>query len=77
MTPVEVIKYKDIIRDQDAEIMQLKERLAGIQKEVGELQANKEQMSAQVQLLHDENTGERKSVTEVIFNKYSDIYNIC
>lgn len=56
VTPVEVIKYKDIIRDQDAEIMLLKERLAGIQKEVGELQANKEQMSAQVQLLHDENT---------------------
>lgn len=56
VTPVEVIKYKDIIRDQDAEITQLRERLAGVQKEVEELQTNKEQMSAQVQQLHDENT---------------------
>ena len=58
VTPVEVIKYKDIIRDQDAEMTQLRERLAGMQKEVEELKASKEQMSSQVQQLHDENTGE-------------------
>ncbi|XP_045126638.1 general vesicular transport factor p115-like isoform X3 [Portunus trituberculatus] len=56
VTPVEVTKYKDIIRDQDAEITQLRERLAGVQKEVEELKVGKEQMSAQVQQLHDENT---------------------
>ncbi|KAK8391924.1 hypothetical protein O3P69_017503 [Scylla paramamosain] len=56
VTPVEVTKYKDIIRDQDAEITKLRDRLAGIEKEVEELKAGKEQMSAQVQQLHDENT---------------------
>ena len=58
VSPVEVTKYKDIIRDQDAEITLLKERLAGVQKEVEEMHSSKEQLSSQIQQLNDENTGE-------------------
>lgn len=58
VSPVEVTKYKDIIRDQDAELTQMKEKMNGILKEVEELKAGKEQLASQVQQLHDENTGE-------------------
>ncbi|XP_042230917.1 general vesicular transport factor p115-like isoform X2 [Homarus americanus] len=54
--PAEVIKYKDIIRDQDAEMNQLREILSKVQKELKEFEIDKEQLSAKVQQLHDENT---------------------
>lgn len=58
VSPEEVTKYKDIIRDQDAELTKLKEKMAGILKDMEELKAGKEQLAAQVQQLNDENTGE-------------------
>lgn len=56
VSPVEVTKYKDIIRDQDAKLTQMKEKLSGVLKEVEELKSGKEQLAAKVQQLHDENT---------------------
>lgn len=58
VSPAEVTKYKDIIRDQDAELTQMKEKMNGILKEMEELKTGKEQLAAKVQQLHDENTGE-------------------
>ncbi|XP_068236171.1 general vesicular transport factor p115 isoform X2 [Palaemon carinicauda] len=56
VSPVEVIKYKDIIRDQDLEICQLKETVSHIQSQLNEYLAEKETLKAQIQQLHDENT---------------------
>lgn len=56
VSPAEVIKYKDIIRDQDLEICQLKETVNQIQSQLNEHTTEKEQLKAQIQQLHDENT---------------------
>nr|XP_045622193.1 general vesicular transport factor p115-like isoform X2 [Procambarus clarkii] len=54
--PAEVIKYKEIIRDQDAEITRVRESLTKLQKEMEAFRSEKEQMSSKVQQLLDENT---------------------
>ncbi|XP_042868346.1 general vesicular transport factor p115-like isoform X3 [Penaeus japonicus] len=56
VSPAEVKKYKDIIRDQDAEMTQLREQLNKFQSDLEQLSSEKENLTSKVQQLHDENT---------------------
>ncbi|XP_037797564.1 general vesicular transport factor p115-like isoform X4 [Penaeus monodon] len=56
VSPAEVKKYKDIIRDQDAEMTQLREQLSKFQSDLEQIASEKENLASKVQQLHDENT---------------------
>ncbi|KAK7075823.1 Vesicle-mediated ER to Golgi transport protein, partial [Halocaridina rubra] len=56
VSSAEVIKYKDIIRDQDLELCEMRESMAKFQKQMEEMCGEKNQLMAQIQQLHDENT---------------------
>lgn len=57
VSPAEVKKYKDIIRDQDAEMTQLREQLSKCQSDLEQIASEKESLTSKIQQLHDENTG--------------------
>lgn len=57
VSPAEVKKYKDIIRDQDSELTQLRELMNKVQKDLESVGTEKEGLVSKVQQLHDENTG--------------------
>nr|XP_027229798.1 general vesicular transport factor p115-like [Penaeus vannamei] len=56
VSPAEVKKYKDIIRDQDAEMTQLREQLSKCQSDLEQIASEKESLTSKIQQLHDENT---------------------
>ncbi|KAK4312132.1 hypothetical protein Pmani_016425 [Petrolisthes manimaculis] len=56
VTPAEVTKYKGIIRDQDAEITQMREKFASFEETLSQMHKEKENLAAELQQLSDENT---------------------
>lgn len=56
VSPGEVIKYKDIIRDQDAELTNLRGMVEQVQKQMREVSTLREEENSKMNLLLDENT---------------------
>ncbi|CAL4070066.1 unnamed protein product, partial [Meganyctiphanes norvegica] len=56
VSPGEVIKYKDIIRDQDAEITNLRGMVEQLQKQMQEVTALREEENSKINFILDENT---------------------
>lgn len=73
VSPAEVKKYKDIIRDQDAEMTQLREQLSKFQSDLEQIASEKENLASKVQQLHDENTGKCSPFTFID----GSLYVIC